>query len=264
MNRFPRLDTKPLPSSHSPFLHFDLITRPPFSPFFLSFSLSFSSRSTNVERSPLFFSSFARFAPDSGSFHSLSALSRSEKRTERRTNCWSTHLVRPREREPPSSPSGHRKTWKTCFRRKSIRVALLTRRIYTIKSFVPLHLVFPGKNSVSLFLREALCPREREDRWLCSRGREEFVVAFLDDFLERTKRNVFGWGSFVRTIVCSRTRISNIHEHPSTIPLRNSSDPRNQRKRKRHLYGTFLFLPSKEYSSIKVLEKWLRNRIYIL
>lgn len=199
-------------------------------------------------------------SPDSGSFHSLSALSRSEKRTERRTNCWSTHLVRPREREPPSFPSGHRKTWKTCFRRKSIRVALLTRRIYTIKSFVPLHLVFPGKNSVSLFLREALSKGKGGSLALF---KEEFVVAFLDDFLERTKRNVFGWGSFVRTIVCSRTRISNIHEHPSTIPLRNSSD-RNQRKRKRHLYGTFLFLPSKEYSSIKVLEKWLRNRIYIL
>lgn len=136
MNRFPRYR---LPHSlHTPFLHFDLITRPPpLLPFFLSFSSFFPPIPPTILLLP-----FARFlTPSIRDLPTLSA-GKTEKRDELREL-----LVRSsREKAPSLSPSELRETWETRF--SFVRVALLTHRIYTIKSFALLHLVFPGRNSI--------------------------------------------------------------------------------------------------------------------
>lgn len=84
-----------------------------------------------------------------------------------------------------------------------------------------------------------------------------FLMIFLNE------RTVFGGNTFERTIVRSyRTRISNIREHSSTVPLRVrwkilSILSKKERKEK-GIYMVrqlFFLLTSREYSSIKVVEK---------
>lgn len=124
MNRFPpSLDTDSPHSLHSPFLHFDLITSP--SPSFLSF---FSFFFHFINDPPRFPSLDSWPLLDSASFYPVFVLWKN----------WTLGIAGPlRER----AIFGTLANLETHF--SSTRDALLTHRIYTIKSFVLLHTCFP-------------------------------------------------------------------------------------------------------------------------
>ena len=210
MNRLPpSLDTDSPHSLHSPSLHFDLITSPPsFLSFFLSFLfLPFHQRSSAIPFARFLTSPwFGIFLP---CFHSLEKLNSG--------NCWSAHLAR----EPSS---GHRQTWKTRF--SSTRDALLTHRIYTIKSFVLLHTCFPRiTRSLSLSISKGSFVQ----------GRKFYSMIFLNE------RNVFG------TIVGYRI----FNEHPSTVPLRvRRRIPSYEIKKKRK--GKVIYMERKLFSLSRI------------
>lgn len=251
MNRFPRYR---LPHSlHTPFLHFDLITRPPpLLPFFLSFSSFFPPIPPIILLLP-----FARFlTPSIRDLPTLSA-GKTEKRDEPREL-----LVRSSREKAPSSPLtlGTSGNLGNAFQLRTRRPPD-TSYLYD-QEFRATPSCFPGEKLNRLSFRGNLFVQGKGRVVGFIRGRGKFVVMnFLMIFLN--ERTVFGGNTFERTIVRSyRTRISNIREHSSTVPLRVrwkilSILSKKERKEK-GIYMVrqlFFLLTSREYSSIKVVEK---------
>lgn len=249
MNRFPRYR---LPHSlHTPFLHFDLITRPPpLLPFFLSFSSFFLPF-----HQPFFSSLLSILDPlDSGSSHSLGR----KNREEGRTPGIAGPLI---SRESPLPLTlGTSGNLGNAFQLRTRRPPD-TSYLYD-QEFRATPSCFPGEKLNRLSFRGNLFVQGKGRFVGFIRGRGKFVVMnFLMIFLN--ERTVFGGNTFERTIVRSyRTRISNIREHSSTVPLRVrwkilSILSKKERKEK-GIYMVrqlFFLLTSREYSSIKVVEK---------
>ena len=204
MNRFPpSLDTDSPHSLHSPFLHFDLITSP--SPSFLSY---FSFFFHFINDPPRFPSLDSWPLLDSASFYPVFVLWKN----------WTLGIAGPlRER----AIFGTLANLETHF--SSTRDALLTHRIYTIKSFVLLHTCFPRiTRSLSLSI---------------SKGSSLFKGG-----------NFIRWFSWMNETCLEQS--SGIEYSTSIHPpfhyafegefLRSTKS--KKKKRKSHLYGTKTFL----------------------